>query len=226
MKYYPLSLLFFVLLIFAGCGNKCGEDVGLGNFELLPESVENWYPYEGINELIFKNAEGEIVTLEIGWQKREMTYFVLREICWESTLDYAQEYYWGECLSVQYGGAFNNINYSISVELSVMPILYYKENIDKRPYDKVFYEFNAFKENETGYGSGGTIYFVVNNRGYTISDDDLYSPPDFAQKMEINGITYNDVWYSNYECTPTLYVQQGKGIIAFLGLNEEIWGLQ
>lgn len=234
MKNKLLSLLIFISLIFAGCSmydedigsSKCGEDIDLGYFKLIPKSIEDWFPYKEVNELTFINAEGGIITLQIEKREEEMTRNVNRVICEESTFDSALEIYWGEWLRVEYQGIYNDVNYTFYALLQVAGICcYHEEFTDLRLGDLITYHLEM---NNDGEILGGYYQDYVNYRGNTISNADLgISPPDFVQEIEINGKTFNGIWcFSNSNGFPMLYVQQEQGIIAFQGLNNEVWTLQ
>ena len=224
MKNSVLRLLVLVLLIFTGCG-KCGKNINLGNFELIPESIENWFPYRDVNELTFKNAEGGIMTLRIKEQEKEMIHNVHREICSESITDNALEVYWGESLYVKYHGKYDNVNYSISIMLRVVEIYYNDEITDLRLKDKASYSFEIY--NDGGWLFGGVYSYTVDYRGNTIPDENGDGGiPDFLNVIDINGKAYNDVWHFYREGVPSFYFQQEKGIIVFQGLDDEVWELQ
>ena len=228
MKNELLSLLIFISLIFAGC-SKCGKNIDLGDFKLIPKSIEDWFPYKEANELTFINAEGGIITMQIEKREEEMTHRVYRVICEESTFDSAKEIYWGEWLRVEYQGIYNDVNYTFSVELLVAGICCYQEEYtDLRLGDLITYHLEM---NNDGEILVGYYQDYVNYRSNTISNHDLgISPPDFVQEIEINSKTYNDIWcFSELHLSngyPLLYVQKEQGIIAFQGLNSEVWTLQ
>jgi hypothetical protein len=221
MERFPLSLIILIVLLFTGCG-KCGKNVNLGSFELKPQSIEDWYPYEGINNLNFKNEEGKIITLQILEQEVEMLHNVSREICRKSDFDAAVEYFWGEYLNTKYHGIYDEINFSISVSIQVAGIYYNDGNTDLRLKDFATYSFNMY--NDSKWLFGGVYINTVDYRGNPIpnvnGDSDIH---EFLNTVDINGNTYNDVWYFYREGAPSFYIQQGQGIIAFQGLNNEVW---
>ena len=77
-------------------------------------------------------------------------------------------------------------------------------------------------------GVGGGVDIVASYRGNTIHDDDIafLHVINFAEEIEINGVPYKDVWYWDRAGTPSLYVQKYHGIIAFAGMDGEVWVLQ
>lgn len=228
MKKIPLSLLIFILLIYSGC-SRCGKNIDLGNFKLTPSSIEDWFPYKELNELTFVNGEGEIINLQIEKREELMNHSYYREICSKSSSDVSYEIFYGEYLSVEYRGINGDIKYEISVIFTIIGTYYHyhEEYSDLRLADQITYHLEI---NNDGNYLFGYYQDYVNYHGSGVPDDDLgIVYPDFAAEIEISGKTYNDVWYYPEDLTsgfPALYIQQGQGIIAFQGLNNEVWTLQ
>src|SRR5660398_172943 len=96
MKYSLCATLIIVLLFFTECRSKCGEDVSLGEFELISSSKEDWFPYFSIDELSFKNGSGEIITLHLSTHENRMDRLSIQQICNEGWTESAEEYINGE----------------------------------------------------------------------------------------------------------------------------------
>jgi hypothetical protein len=219
-KLIAFTVLTF-LFVSTGC-KQCGENISLGDFELLPESKADWFPYENIDELTFANLSGEIINLSKLVIMEELMYTSFREICNEGWADYAEEYYRGEWLMYEYSGFVNAIRYKLEMTLFVD---YLNNSSTLKLFDMAI--FSSMITSSGQNGIGGSVYIIANNRGNTISPTDHhYILPEFAAEIEINGNIYQDVWYFNREGTPSLYVQKYLGIIAFLGYDDEIWVLQ
>lgn len=221
MNNNPLKFIIFISLLFAGCG-KCGKDVYLGEFKLIPKSIEDWFPYNGIDELKFKNAEGEVLNLKIADRKEELINQVYRYTCYENYNDEASELIDGEYKYVNYQGTFNEMNYSVSISIMVEGINYSNNSSKIRLKDYVTYQ--VLVDN----GPYGCMYrYTVDFRDNPETNESGYTFfPEFLKETDINGKTYNDVWYFCTDYQSSIYVQQGHGIIAFQGLNDEVWELQ
>lgn len=224
MKKYIINFTILILLFFVSC-SKCGENVYLGDFYLMPQSKGDWFPFTGVEELTFNNATGDAITLKLVENEDKMAHQSIQQICSDGWSDTSEEYFKGEWLLSEYKGVFKNITYSILVILYVEKNIYQWESIKFNLYDRISYQSIVDNENDKEIGVGGRIDLIANNRGNSldINDLQLFIPSDFSEEMVINGITYQDVWYFDREGTPSLYVQQGQGIIAFLGFEGEVW---
>ncbi len=144
--------------------------------------------------------------------------------------DYTEEYYHGEWLVYEYGGSVNGVTYKIEISLKVEH-LFHQDAPDEQLtlYDMVTYNFSSTRGATTRRCG---IPLNASYRGNQISDN--YS--DFltlshlsynilASEILINEIPYNDVWYSELDIFP-VYVKKGRGIIAFTGLDNELWVMQ
>jgi hypothetical protein len=67
---------------------------------------------------------------------------------------------------------------------------------------------------------------IASSRGNNINLPSYSFTETFAKEIKINGITYKNVWYFNRVGGPSLYVQKGRGIIEFAGMDGEVWVLQ
>ena len=111
------------------------------------------------------------------------------------------------------------------MNLQVAGIYYNDEIADLRLKDLATYSFDIY--NDSGWLFGGVYIYTVDFRGNAIPNVNGDSGiPDFLDTVDINGNAYNDVWYFYREGAPSFYIQQGQGIIAFQGLNNEVWELQ
>lgn len=200
----------------------------MGDFYLMPQSKEDWFPYLGTNALTFKNGRDEIITLQLAEHQEEMMYQPIRKICSEGYFGTSEEYYNGEWLLSKYIGIVGKITYNVQVMLYV-----HKNNKESIPvksniYDLASYQSLVVNANDTEPGIGGFINVIADKRGNDIDENEIqgFLPADFVKEIEINGKTYQNVWYFDREGTPSLFVQQGLGIIAFLGFNGDYWVLQ
>jgi len=221
MKKLILICLPLVFLL-SGC-NRCGKNVDLGNFKLMTDTRADWYPYQGVNTLTFSNASGELISLSPEVREETMMYKSFRQTCTKGWADTAEEFYKGEWLLVHYRGVSNNISYRLEIIVSV-------EHIFNSPslvlYDRASY--GSFVSGDSGTAVAGGVDIIASKRGNSFNHADIteFNYSDFTQEIEINGKTYRDVWYFDRQGTPSIYVQQGYGIIAFAGLNNEVWLLK
>ena len=233
MKHTPTSVCLVFLLVATGClsifTDKCGDSINLGDFRLMPESKADWFPYLNLPELTFSNSAGKTIALRSLAREETMTFHSLGEICREGWADSAEEYFMGEWLHYVYGGSFDGISYELSMVLYVDPdrSLYTRgQAVSSILYDIVSY--HSLTSREPDIGVGGSVYLITSYRGNTNVAEDLnfLDWDDFAEEIIINGVAYDDVWYFNREGVPSLYVQKGRGIIAFAGMDDEVWVLQ
>lgn len=211
-----------ISLIQISC-KRCGENVSLGDYNIENESIVNWFPYLDKTELVFENSVGQTLSLNRTIIEEEMVYQPFREICRESSIDNAEEYYKKEWIKYVYSKVENGTTYSIEVLLYVDHLM---NQTSLFLFDKV--EFSSYVTNtQQSVAIGGSVQLVASKRGNNINDSYFYflSTNSFAEEMVINGEAYQNVWYFNRDGTPSIYVQMGKGVIGFLGINDEIWVL-
>ena len=213
----------FLLLLFAGCG-ECGRHVKLGDYYLESESILDFFPYSEIKSLTFKNSEGKTLTCQLAEKEEDMIYNVHREICYESDFDKTNEYFNGEYLFARYEGSAEGIKYSLSISLQVSHIYYGQEIPELRLRDFATYSLDF--RSDSKYMDGGVYIFTISYRGNPVPSENPDDEPVLLESIELNGSTYEEVWYYDQTDIPGLYVQERKGIIAFEGINEEIWSLQ
>lgn len=222
MKKIMLLLLPAVLLL-SGC-SRCGKNVHLGDFSLINDTRDDWYPYRDVSTLTFTNGSGAQITLSRQEREETIRYVPFREICTEGWADTSEEFYRGEWLQTIYSGTFSIITYRLGIIVSVEHLFNYPS--------LVLYDRAAYSSYVAGVGQGtavgGSVNILASKRGNSFNPNELpeFDTPDFASVIEINGKNYSDVWYFDRQGTPSLYVQQGYGIIAFAGLNNEVWVLK
>jgi hypothetical protein len=216
------SLLLLLVVFFTSClRDKCGDNISLGEFELIPQSFTDWYPYRELDTLRFENKQGEIISLGLTERTEVWSYQSMGEFCNEGWADSAEEYFLGQWIQLKYSGTFDGINYFIEALLFVdVPT----DPASLKLYDYAVFSSMTHRQFESS-GVGASVYIIANNRNNTFSQDEVLVTRDFAEEMEINGEVYSDIWYFNRGGVPSMMVQKGKGIIAFAGLNEEIWSI-
>jgi hypothetical protein len=119
----PLLILGLVVITTNSCitifDKKCGDNIHLGDFLLMPESKEDWFPYLNMDELTFSNSAGKTITLKNTVLEEKMMYHPLGDICTGGWGDSAEEYFMGEWLLYGYSGSFDGISYKIEIILNV-----------------------------------------------------------------------------------------------------------
>ncbi len=227
MRFVFGSIALFGLLVLGAC-DKCGSDVDLGDFVLLEESKADWYPYIGVDELIFENSVGDTLRFAEGIRRDEMVDQTYRDICKGNKVgDIAKEVYRSERYVVEYSVVSEDITYFLSISLYVDRFV--KDGAEVlEVYDRVGYTSTVKDYRSTNNPSiEGSILLVANGRGTAVEHEDLWynETASFAEEMQINGQSYRDVWYYESAGKPNLYVQEGRGVIAFLGFDGVVWVL-
>lgn len=220
MKNLMMFLAIPIVFLFSSC-EKCGDNISLGDYTLIETTKQDWYIYDGLDRLSFKNTAGDLIALEIDEFEDRQLYTPVTKICNEGFGDSAEEYYNGEWILKRYKTVHNDITYSIETVLQV-------ENTstsELRLYDAVNFSSNVDNLNDSDIGVGGSVYLFANDRGNTFAqpNDELPVVPEFAAEIDINGVTYQNVYYFNRAGVPSIYVQRNQGIIAFAGLDGELW---
>jgi len=217
------KILLLLAILFPSClRNKCGENISLGEFELMPQSFTDWYPYRDMDTLKFENNKGDIIALALTERAEQWAYHSMGEFCNEGWADRAEEYILGQWVQLRYAGTYNEISYTIEALIFV----------DRSPSSKSpkLFDYAVFSSLThrlfANTGVGASVYLIANHRGNSFAENEVFVTKDFAAEMEINGETYADIWYFNRQDVPSMMVQKGKGIIAFAGLDEEIWVIQ
>jgi len=221
------SFVLLGLLVLGAC-DKCGSDVDLGDFALLEESKADWYPYVGVNELSFENSGGDTLRFALGIRRDEMVDQTYKDICKGTKVgDIAKEIYRSERYVVEYSVVNEDITYFLAISLYVDRFVLDGAGA-LEVYDRVGYT-STIKDyrNTNNPIIEGSILLVANKRGTAVEHEDLWynETASFAEEMQINGQTYHDVWYYELAGKPTLYVQEGKGVVAFLGFDGVVWVL-
>lgn len=211
-------------LLIDGCGslfNKCGDSVLIGEYTVMPESIEDWLPYRGVDQLVYTNSENEELVLKL---VQDTAFFQVesgKTICWEDTWDSSSEFIRGEWIISTYAGSGHELKVEIYVGWNRMNSSYEIDDL----FDHVTYY-------STGKHMGGTLDLVASDRGNNI-DPDILSYPSYiyADSIEINGQIFEDVWYFNREYpssvfTPTLYVKKGIGVLGFMDDTNVVWLLK
>lgn len=219
-----LRIAIFIIglgLLSPGCGhlfNKCGDNVLLGEFYVLNESIENWHPSRGSDRLVFKNNADEKLVMELVQDSSFMQVESGKTLCWEESWDTSSEYIRTEWIVITYAGGGNELEFEFHVGWHTMETNYEIEDL----FDYVtFYS--------KGSSTAGTLDLVASDRGNNINPDILSYPSYvFADSLEINGHYYEDVWYFNREYpdnvfTPTLYVKKGIGVLGFRDGDNTVW---
>lgn len=217
------------LLFFPSC-LKCGEDVFLGSFDLMPESVDDWIPYGGFQNLTYVNQAGDSLTMELQERRNSYEEKTFRILCSRGYDDIAAELYRAQTLDVQFSHKTDTSFYNLHFHLFVDHV----ENTDDLKLFDNFY-CNAFVSDWTETNMVmGYVQLVANPRGNSFSTADLRSIKNmytshavtFSESMQLNDSIYDNIYYNTHSGVPSVFVQQGRGVIAFRGLNDDIWVLQ
>jgi hypothetical protein len=203
--------IFLLLLLSMSCmKDKCGDNISLGDYYIEEETKTDWYPYEDLSTLYFKNANNNVLVLQQAEAVEDLVYDPVREICREGFASYAEEYMMAEQISKTYRGGGHELSITLRVRHEEMSV--------EQLYDEV--TFSSY-----GGSVGGSVFFF-NDRGNNVNPDLI--APSYIDSIKINGVSYTDVYYFNRESSPgvfepSLYVQKNTGIIAFLDDNGVIW---
>lgn len=213
-------LIFIAIISFYGC-KKCGESIDFGDFALQDSSIANWFPYLDKDQLRFENQGGETVVLSMEFRDLNKTTVTFRETCNEGLFDTAQEFYHGDFFHTRYTADQEGDHFVLDIYLYVTHINDYTK---LTLYDQVSFNSGVFGS-KGDPGVGGAVSQVASYRGNTIPDSTLefLSWVNYAESVEIQGKTYEDVYFFLREGVPSLYVQKYKGIIAFAGFDGDLW---
>ncbi len=226
LRILPIGLLFLL----SGC-DECGENVKIGDYLLMEEGFADWFPYESKSQLQFKNQNDQIITLDVLNVENKWVYTPIQHICDGGFGDSSEEYFNGQWIYYKYVGEFETVRYQLEISYYVELLDNTYSNIEQNLYDLISYSSLVVDDKSTNQGVGGYLNFVASYRSNAVNPDISSSSFVFADQLLINGSDYQNVWYFNRESpagtfTPALYVKQGKGIVAFLGVNDEVWELQ
>ena len=229
MKQITISFCLILPLLFSGC-KKCGEDVNLGDYEVTEQSKTDWFPFISADKLSFENENGDSIEIKIANRKDEMEYINFRDICKGTKLnDAAKEFYRSEKLLVEYSAFYGDNTFFLSAILNVDRIVIQGNTSYFNLFDKIIYRMRIQDYNSAeNLNISGEVTLVADKRENAIENEDLWhgDPIKFAEQIILNGKTFQNVWYHESDGVPTLYVQQGKGIIAFRGFNGQVWVLK
>jgi hypothetical protein len=221
-----LAALLIITFFFPSC-RKCGEDIFLGDYELMSQSVQDWYPFQGVETLIFENLAGETIELVSSNRKEQFETITFRDICKGRRIDdVAREYYRAERFVVEYNGLGDDRTYFIKANLSVNRFAIEGNTDYFNLYDEINYSSSIQDySSDDNQRITGDIKLVANPRDTQIQNDDIWHDgiAHHADQLTLNGNIFSDVWYYESDATPVLYVQKGSGIIAFLGFDDQIW---
>ena len=225
MRRFIIALLI-IPFMFSSC-RKCGEDVFLGEYGLLDQSKQDWYPYEGVDNLVFENTLGETIELTSSNRKEQYETITFRDICKGRKLDdIARELYRAERYVVEYNGIGDDITYFLKIGIAVNRFAIEGNTNYFNLYDEVNYS-SSIQNYSTGNQQRiqGDIKLVANPRDTQIENQDIWHDgvAQHAEQVTLNGQSFSDIWYFESNGTPTLYVKRGIGIIAFLGFDDQVW---
>ena len=199
-----LSILFiFSTLFYIGC-NTCGENIDLGNIELMPESKQSWFPYSEKEQINFQNASGQVLTLtKIAYDERFMSR-TTKWLCEKNSLDRAYEFAEFEELFVAFKGSINSFEVSLDISMSIFNLEYTTGSFENSTYDRVSYVL-SLKEGESS--TFETLILIAHDRGNNINTnaDPYFDNNNFLEQIDLNGTVYNNVWYSDDEWTLNNY---------------------
>ena len=225
MKKY-IAFLLILPLLFSSC-RKCGEDVFLGDYEMMSQSIQEWYPYQGVDELVFANAEGETIKLTASNRKEQYETITFRDICKGRKLDdVAREYYRAERYVVEYNGIGEDITYFLKINLAVNRFAVEGDTDYFKLFDEVNYSSSLQSYiSDDNQRIKGDINLVANKRETQIENENIWHDgiAYHTDHVSLNGQDFYDVWYFEEGGIPNLYVKKGSGIIAFLGFEGRIW---
>ncbi len=212
-----LMLLTATLLLFSACV-KCGEDVLLGEFELTPESRAYWDAVAGDETLTFVSDDGGEIELQRTKREEDMTWVTFFYLCMKNN-DSAEEYYLGESLHYEYTGLLNGDTLLVRSWFNVYHVPQIRQLL---LYDQATFSFQINREASI---EGAYVQIMSSNRGNNISGNNLPHLPvySFAAQKEINGQLFADVWYYEGHSQASIYVQKGKGIVAFGDAAGKVW---
>lgn len=221
MRAKSLCVVIALGLVTNGCGflfNKCGDNAFLGAFSVSAESISDWHPYRGVDQLVFTDSTNETLVLR---QVEDSSFWQVqtgKSICWEESWDKASEYIHTEWIFSRYEGEGCELEFELHVGWYRMQTNYEIEDL----FDQVTYYSKAGN-------MGGTLDLVASDRGNNI-DPEILSYPSYvyADTIVINGQEFEDVWYFNREdpsdvFTPALYVKKGIGILGFMDNSNTVW---
>ena len=236
MKTLLSILLVFSTLLYLGC-STCGKHVDLGNFEVMPESKNNWFPYSDKEELIFENATGQVLPFSKTHYNEDFQQFTTKWLCENNRFDRAYEFAEFEELFAAYAVTQNNVVLSFSMHMTVGYYNYTSGSFDNNTFDRVSYNLLFKKEGAAENSAEGNItnddlILLAHNRGNNVGDSG-FDNDNFLEQLTLNGTVYHNVWYSDNDNNlpkdkdnnPIIYVQEQKGVIGFLDNNLEAWVL-
>lgn len=226
---HNLAIVLFLLFLVLGCNNRCGEDEMIGNYEITKQSKEDWAPYLNADNLTFTNDSGDTILLNLKYPNSEMLRKDVGIIC-DKNEDFSMEYYIGELIQSGYEGRSGDTYYLLSFSLEVRDNQGFDFTDELIMYDllsvHLYVEGGDYGSNED---NSCDLYMLTDKRGFNfnIANMPYLNQLGFSDEMTLNGETFHDVWYgSNFKGIPSLFLQQKKGVIAFLGMNDEVWVIE
>jgi hypothetical protein len=216
-----LCIILGFTVLLTGCGflfDKCGDSELIGEFTVDPISLENWLPDGDQEQWVFTNSDDEQRVLI---QVQDSSFYQVQSgktICYEDMWDTAYEFIRGEWIVIIYADEDHEVEMNFFVTWPMMNSSYELSEL-----------FDAVTFFSRGENMGGTLDLVASDRGNDIDPDILTYPSYiFADTITINGVPFEDVWYFNREYpsgvfTPTLYVKEGMGVLAFVDDDNVTW---
>lgn len=110
-----LYLIVFTVILLNSC---CGEDIKVGEL-YIDETSKSFFPYDGEEELIFENENGDTILLvsNEGIQN-DFEKYATKELCGKWPYQ-QEEYYDKERISLEFSDTTQNIVFAISMDIIV-----------------------------------------------------------------------------------------------------------
>lgn len=217
----PVFLLLIpILLLFSACV-KCGEDVLLGEFELMPESKAYWDSFSGDETLTFVDGEGGEILLQRTQKEEQMNWTTFFYLCMKNN-DSAEEYYIGELLYYQYTGLLDGDTLLLRCWFEVQHVPQHRQLL---LFDHAVFSFQVNRQTSI---DETYIQIVSSSRGNNISSNNLpyFRESTFTRQKEINDQIFADIWYHEELNQTSIFVQKGKGVVGFGDSTGTVWTLK
>lgn len=222
MKKFQLLLILLIVLTFQSCGlifNICGKSVEIGEFLVLQESIDRWFPERGTSELVFVNSNNDKMSLSLVHDSAFMQVQYGKTICFEEAWDNSEEFIRTQWIEIIYAHGLN--------QLKIEFVSGWLNGFSEPVLDQVFDQVHFYNETDK---MGGTMELIASDRGNDI-DPEILPPPypefAFADSTMINGQWFEDIWYfglpSDTVNLPSLYVKEHVDILAFRDSNRNVW---
>jgi hypothetical protein len=192
----------------------------MGEFLILQESIERWFPERGTSELVFVNSNNDKMSLSLVHDSAFMQVQSGKTICFEESWDRSEEFIRTQWIEIIYSHGLNELK----IEFTSGWLNGFSEPVIDQVFDQV--HFYSLSDNV-----GGTLELIACDRGNEI-DPEILPPPYpefvFADSIMINGQWFEDIWYFNRWFSdslslPTLYVKEHVGILAFRDKDRNVW---